>query len=78
MDNNEPNSHAQYQEQMAHYKSLAGSLHKQGYDTALAPVKNGWLLEVTNPKGKMVAIHPRDTLEATRILFAIEGILQAR
>ena len=78
MENNEPNSHADYKTQMANYKSLAGSLHKHGFNTALAPVKNGWLMEVTNPNGKTVTIHPRDLLEASRILFVIDGVANAR
>lgn len=70
-----PSAHADYKSQMANYKSLASFLHQKGYDTALAPVSNGWEMVITNPKGKEIAIHPRDILEASRILWGVANIV---
>ena len=70
-----PNAHADYKSQMANYKSLASFLHQKGYDTALAPVSNGWEMVNTNPKGKSITIYPRDILEATRLLYAVANIV---
>jgi hypothetical protein len=70
-----PNAHSDYKTQMANYKSLASFLHQKGYDTALAPNSNGWEMVITNPKGKSITIHPRDILEATRILYGVANIV---
>ena len=78
MEHQEPNAHADYKTQMAYYKSLAAFLHTKDYDTALAPVKNGWEMLITNPNGKTVTVHPRDILEASRILFGVASIVVAR
>jgi hypothetical protein len=70
----EPNAHADHKTQMAHYKTLARFLASEGWDTTLAPQSNGWELSVRNPSDREVKMHPRDLLEATRILSAIVEI----
>ena len=70
-----PNAHADYKTQMANYKTLARLVHEKGYDTTLAPVANGWEMVITNPKGNPITIHPRDILEASRILWGVANII---
>lgn len=70
-----PNAHADYKTQTANYKSLAAFLHQKGYDTTLAPVSNGWEMVITAPNGKSISIHPRDILEASRILWGVANIV---
>ena len=70
----EPNAHADHKSQMAHYKTLAAFLASEGWETTLVPQPNGWELSVRNPSDRLVTMHPRDLLEATRILSAIVEI----
>ncbi len=74
---NEPNSHSDYKTLMTNYKSHAAFLHQKGYDSSLAPVKNGWELEITSPNGKTVKVFPRDMLEASRILYSVASVVHA-
>lgn len=67
----EPNAHADYRTQMANYKTLAAFLATEGWETTLIPQHNGWELGIRNPSDRYVAVHPRDLLEAARILSAI-------
>lgn len=67
----QPNAHADHKTQVANYKTLAAFMGSKGWDTTLAPLANGWELSVRNPSDRVVKMHPRDILEATRILSAI-------
>lgn len=67
----EPNAHADYKTQMANYKTLAAFLASEGWETTLIPQSNGWELGIRNPSDRYVAVHPRDILEASRILAAV-------
>jgi len=67
----QPNAHSDYKTQVAHYKTLAAFMGKKGWETTLAPLANGWELSVRNPSDRLVTMHPRDILEASRILSAV-------
>ena len=77
MNANEPNCHADHKTLMAHYKSLAQHLAQRDYNTTLAPIKNGWELNIYSPEDKHITVSPRDILEATRILFAVASLAKS-